>query len=297
LRHERATEEIREIAALYALGSLTQHEAQSFEVHMHEGCSICEAEFRKFEHVVAGIGLSSEEVAVPDYVRDLLLARVERESRAATPVAAQIKNSEPAAQPQKRPAASRPPIFSAPAQKRSNVFPIVLAAFFALIALLAYYALKTEKEANVQLRAKVSAANADSDTLRILLDVQRGRAKELEQIFTIAGKPESRVVRLAGQESAPAASGAILWDAPEGKFVALGFLPPEPEGKKFQLWFITPTIKSPAGFLKPDPTGRFFLSEPIPRNAADATAAVVTLEPDNGSQIPTTPFCAVARIQ
>ena len=72
MRHERATEEIRELTALYALGSLTQREARSFELHMNEGCSVCEAEFRKFKHAAAGIGFTAAEVAPPDYIRDLL---------------------------------------------------------------------------------------------------------------------------------------------------------------------------------------------------------------------------------
>jgi hypothetical protein len=45
MRHERATEELRELAAFYALGSLTQHEAHSFEIHVQEGCPVCEAGF------------------------------------------------------------------------------------------------------------------------------------------------------------------------------------------------------------------------------------------------------------
>ena len=65
MRHERATEELRELAALHALGSLTQHEARSFELHIKEGCSACETEFRKFEQAVSGIGLAGSEAAVP----------------------------------------------------------------------------------------------------------------------------------------------------------------------------------------------------------------------------------------
>ena len=93
MKHERATEEIRELAALYALGSLTQHEAQSFEIHMQEGCSVCEAEYHRFARTIAGMGFAAEEVAAPDYIRDLLLARIEREGQPAAPTVAPSQDS------------------------------------------------------------------------------------------------------------------------------------------------------------------------------------------------------------
>ena len=40
MRHDRATEETRETAALYALGALSQHEARAFEIHLAEGCDV-----------------------------------------------------------------------------------------------------------------------------------------------------------------------------------------------------------------------------------------------------------------
>jgi hypothetical protein len=46
----------------------------------------------------------------------------------------------------------------------------------------------------------------------------------------------------------------------------------------------------------PDQTGRVFMTLPVPKEAAGATAVVVTLEPDNGAQIPTQPYCAAGRI-
>ena len=73
MKHERATEEIRELAALYALGSLTQHEAHSFEIHLQEGCAVCEAEIHRLARTLAEMGFAAEEVPAPEYLRDLLL--------------------------------------------------------------------------------------------------------------------------------------------------------------------------------------------------------------------------------
>jgi anti-sigma-K factor RskA len=290
VRHEKPTEEIRELAALYALGSLTQHEARSFETHRNEGCSVCEDEFRKFERVLAGIGFSVEETPVPDYVRDLLTARIEREDRNVAPASEPAKEVE--AIPQARPAPR--PFLSQPARERPSSFPWVLSVAFALLALMAFYAYKSGQNMNAQLQAKASSAQTDVRDLQTLLEIQKGRVGELESIFAIVSKPDARILHLAGQAPAPAASGAILWDTHQNQCLIFGSFPLPPEGKAYQLWFLTPTTKIPAGLIKLDPTGRFYTMVAVPRDIPNLAVAV-TIEPDNGSQIPTMPFFAVGR--
>ena len=46
-------DEMRDLAALYALGSLTQSEARGFEGHLNEGCRSCKRELGGFEVVVS----------------------------------------------------------------------------------------------------------------------------------------------------------------------------------------------------------------------------------------------------
>jgi anti-sigma-K factor RskA len=296
LKHERATEEVRELAALYALGSLTQHEARSFELHVQEGCSVCESEIRKFERTVAGIGFSAEEVEPPGYIRDLLLARVEREPQAAaaTTVSEQKDEEEP-------PKVTRTPPPAAPAfsyqsgREKPGFIPWILTAALAVAAILAIYAWKSAQGANVQLQAKLSAAKTDSDNLQILYDVQKDKAQTLEQMLAILSKPGTRIARLIGRPAAPSAAGEILWDVEQNLCLLFGAFPPAPPGKIYQLWFVSPAAKVLVESVKLDPAGRSFFVVPVPKNAAGAIEALVTLEPDNGSQIPTTPYCAIGR--
>ena len=49
MRHQCPTHEIKEQAALYALGVLTQLEARAFESHVRDGCEICRSEVFRFE--------------------------------------------------------------------------------------------------------------------------------------------------------------------------------------------------------------------------------------------------------
>jgi hypothetical protein len=58
-------DELRDLAALYALRSLTQHEARSFEEHLAEGCESCEAEVGGFEGVVSDLAFAVAGVEPP----------------------------------------------------------------------------------------------------------------------------------------------------------------------------------------------------------------------------------------
>ncbi len=300
MKHERATEEIRELAALYALGSLTQHEARSFEIHMQEGCSVCEEEFRRFEHAVTGIGFAVDEIETPAYIRDLLMARVDREPQTAESKAAPDKKSEPEAQPaqpQEKPSAVPPakPVFSQLERKQPRIFAWILIAILAALVILAIFLWKSANDTNIQLQARAAAAAADADNLRIRLDIQKSKVDDLEQVLTIVGKPGARIARLVGQAVAPSSSGAVFWDKEQRQCLIVGSFPAAPQGKAYQLWFVTPAARVSAGFIKVETSGHAFTTISIPGNAADAAVVLVTLEPDNGSQIPTTPYYAIGR--
>ena len=71
-----AAHEMTDVAALYALGALSQHEARSFEAHLAEGCDICQAELESFEQTVRAVAFSAAEAEPPPRVRAELLATV-----------------------------------------------------------------------------------------------------------------------------------------------------------------------------------------------------------------------------
>jgi anti-sigma-K factor RskA len=290
LKHERATEEIRELAALYALGSLTQHEAKSFEAHIQEGCSVCEAEFRRFEQIIAKM---ADEIAAPDYVRDLLLARIERESQSA----AVIKEVQAKPIPPKAaaPATHQPLMLSQQYQKKTNPFAWTLIIIILIVAVVMGVTWWKGRSRISELENTISLKNEDIKDKEDVLEIQRGTIAQLDQIYAAAGKSGSRVFQLSGQPAAPAASGIILWDGAEGKFIAFGALPAAPQGKVYQFWFLSSTLRIPAGSIKQEVNGQFYISGMIPREAVGATVAAISLEPDNGSQLPTA-FYAVARI-
>lgn len=79
MSHTAAHEEMRELAALYALGALPPEEARIFEEHLAEGCATCAEELREYESVAAELALTATPAAPPAGARERLLARVSEE--------------------------------------------------------------------------------------------------------------------------------------------------------------------------------------------------------------------------
>lgn len=70
------TEQAQELAALYALGALTQHEARAFENLLAENGDVLADELAAFESVTAELALAADECAPSPSVRKNLLARI-----------------------------------------------------------------------------------------------------------------------------------------------------------------------------------------------------------------------------
>ena len=77
-------EEIEELAPLYALGVLTQHEARAFEEHLAEGCLSCREELLEFETVAGLLGAGAPEATPSEHVREQLLESVGQEEKRAS---------------------------------------------------------------------------------------------------------------------------------------------------------------------------------------------------------------------
>jgi hypothetical protein len=299
------TEEVRELAALYALGALTQHEASAFEAHLREGCAICESELRRFEQTAAGIGLAAEEIAPPEYVRDPLLERIEREHH--VPVLAAPTNPIEE-KPVPEPALPLLSTLSKPQSKRTmsySAFWFSQALMFALVVLCfgAIYmkmmiSMKADK---AQLQHELSSSQADVNDLRSLLLSQNEKSENLKQLLTVAGKPGVRIARLSAQPADPTFSGAVFWDTEQHRCLLMGSFPPPPIGRAYQLWLVVPSAKVPLpkfvslGLFAINPANPTFTTVPVPEIVLDAVAVGITLEPDSGSGMPNLPYIISGR--
>jgi anti-sigma-K factor RskA len=291
MRHERATDELREVAALYALGSLTQNEARNFETHLSEGCLVCETELRQFKRAAAGIGAGVNQAEPPEYIRDLLSARIEREPQIDMKQDDKVK-------PELDTVRTAPMIsyINEPQKKKTSILPWFLVAVLAIAAGLGGYLWKMEKGKNAQLQTKITDTQSNEKVLQGLLDTLREKNGNFEQLLETVSKPGTKIALLKGPAGIAGPLGEIIWDAEQNQCVIMGSFTSIPDGKTYQLWFITPTAKIPGGIFKFNPTGGTFAKIPIPVNAADATAIMLTVEPEGGSQVPTLPFYAVGPV-
>jgi hypothetical protein len=279
LKHERTSEEIQETAALYAMGSLNQHEAHSFETHLNEGCLVCKRELGIFEDVVAAMGLSLAEKNPPEYLRDLVTARIER---------TQKRESGTNARPDKKtevrnPGAGNPPkapprpVFSSLSPERSSYLPWTVALALALLAGITFYAWRESDRTVLQLRQKAAVAEADAENLRTLLDVQHERAGKFDEVVKMLSSPGSRMIELKGENAGGAGALALIWDPQKSAYLVTGTLPVAPESRAYELWAITPIAKTKACILKTDPIGRVYTEAKLPPETSKVDAFAVTL--------------------
>ena len=78
MSHREPTDDLSEQASLYALGVLDPEEARRFEVHLAEGCQVCERELREFIAVVGHLGAAAiPQSPRPEARRRLLGAAVQ----------------------------------------------------------------------------------------------------------------------------------------------------------------------------------------------------------------------------
>ncbi len=79
--HTAPTEEIRELASLYALEALSPDEAHDFEEHLTAGCTVCAEEVRSFRESLALIPFGVAAHEPPDHLRKELFARIQEPAK------------------------------------------------------------------------------------------------------------------------------------------------------------------------------------------------------------------------
>lgn len=284
MKHERPTGEIQETAALYALGSLSQHDARAFENHLKEGCGVCSAELRRFEGVVGFLGLTASDAEPPAYLRELFAAHVEHCAREAM--------SRAEVQAEKKPPAKAAPRLRNRLSAWSRALSWAMALGCAVLAGYSYYSWKQSEQSVQERTTELVAARSDAEQLSKMLELERGRSRELEHLNAILERPGARVVLLTGPEPSSSASVAIFWDVARRRWVVTGRLPKAGPGTEYKLWYVTRTGRYAAGILQQDSEGHVFTVLEGPEAGTEISQTIITLEPVGGSAQPTWPIIA-----
>jgi anti-sigma-K factor RskA len=142
-----------------------------------------------------------------------------------------------------------------------------------------------------ELAARLSERDAEAARARRLtseLAAARDDLQRLVRAHDIVAAPGARGVRLAGLGDAPAAAAQAYVDPGTRRAVFYASdLPPAPESKTYQLWFITDGRPVPAGVFDVDGQGQatVLVEDVAPSDAIEAWA--VTVEPVGGVPQPT----------
>lgn len=75
-QHTVPTEELRELASLYALDVLPYDEKASYEAHLSDGCEICAAEVAALRRITAVMGMTVDPVAPRPALRERLMRTI-----------------------------------------------------------------------------------------------------------------------------------------------------------------------------------------------------------------------------
>jgi anti-sigma-K factor RskA len=292
LKHDRVTEEIQETAALYALGALSQQEARAFDLHLMEGCEVCKAELTQFDQVTSVLGSATLPVTPSAYLRDLLTVRIEKE--AARPRSA---SGSVVAFPEKRSAAKK---LLGRVPSGSALVPWAVAAALLIAFAYTFISWRSERQSMHstldQERAQRYKYSDENASLKDQINKETELSTELAQINAVLSSPQYKVLYLSGQGPSPEATARVYWDIRGSRWVVTANLPPAPQGKIYQLWFVTSAAKVSAGLIKPDKTGHGFAVLAYPPTLPRVQKTAITLEPDGGSPQPTSDIYAIGNV-
>lgn len=281
-------EDYSEMLAAHALGALDAGERRALEAHL-SSCAECRAELDQWQETAATLTYA----APPGEPSPDLRARILQDARShprvkpgASARPASTESSARASEAAEAPEASEERKvlpFSPPARRRWSAPAIAgaLAAGLAFAALALSVFLLWQR--NVRQQAELAQ-------LRERLDRTQSELARAREMQAPLASPDAQAAMLAGTKAAPRAHAMLAFDKRTGRTMLLAYdLPPAPEGKAYQLWFIADGHVMPGGVFTPDARGHAELRDQMPDEGLKAPSAIfaVTLEPAGGTREPT----------
>lgn len=259
-----------DMAAAYALGTLSPEERQAFEVRLVEDSAL-RAEVVEYERVMGELGRLAEPIEPPPQLRARILDR----AAAVRPLhggrGTEVHDPEGTQDP----------------PRRAGV-PTWIAWGLAAAGLIVAAGLWNARQSVERDRAAVQAEYEDAlGRLQAADSMLAARDSLLE---AIRGR-DVRSATLAGAEGEAAAR--VFYDATDGQFAVFAFdLPDPPAGRTYQLWAIAEGGAAPVSVGTFDVVGgaatvRVPASQAVRGIEDDLSLAALTVEPAGGSPQPT----------
>lgn len=248
--------ELRELAAAYALDAVDASERAALDA-LHAQDADFRREVDAFREVGALMAYAAPTVAAPASLRDRILG----EARGVRSIA------------------SAPSEREKPATRARwvTVAPWLAAAACAAFGVFAYSGMQDARGAMVALSGELTQV--------------RTELQEKDRTLTAFMGPEVHVVSLAEANNKPTAR--VYWNHTRNVFIVTAFnVPRAPEGKTYQLWAISKSLKAPVsmGTFNTDEDGRATIIVPVGTAVSSIDVVelcAMTLEPAGGSPGPT----------
>lgn len=283
--------------AAHALGALDPDERRALALHLAT-CAECGAELEGWQETAAALAYSAPLAEPSANLRARILAGARAHSQTSNsrtggdgedgslgpsaPREASQASTSSTTSETSAPTSTKVLPFAPPAKRRWSA-PSV---FGALAASLVFAALLVSL---LVLWQRNNRMQAELSSLSNRLNETQGELARAREERAPPGSPEPQAAMLAGTKVAPRAHAMLAFDRQSGRAMLIAYdLPPAPEGKAYQLWFIAGERIMPGGVFTPDGRGHAELRDLMPaegRTAASATFAV-TLEPAGGVSKP-----------
>jgi len=236
--------------ALLALGQLEGPERAAVEKHL-EGCAACRRELEQLRGATALLALSAGGPTPPRRARERLLKAIAKEPK---------------------------PAKAAPRRWTWTLVPWFAAALSALIAVFFF----RESDGLAERVAELQSESAQQQS-------QIERAREVVSTLT---STEAVRVTLVAAKTPPQAQGRAIYVRDRSSLVFIASnMPALPAQKAYELWLIpTNGPPIPAGVFKPDSHGSATVIQPPLPQRVEAKAFAITIEPEQGSAVPTMPI-------
>ncbi|HUE84294.1 MAG TPA: anti-sigma factor [Pyrinomonadaceae bacterium] len=261
-------QEYKELFSVHALTALQPGDARMLTAHL-EQCSECRSAMDQWEETVGLLAFDAGAAEPSHHLRERIL---------------QTARNSPASSQGGGQTADATNVIPMPVQ-RSHSFS--MQSWAAIAAVFAFGAFV------ISLLVLWSQHNASKQELALLSiqvkDAQQQLARQREAI-EIVTTPGTQSVELEGTEVAPEAHATVAYDRSGRAVLLANNLPPTPEGKAYQLWFVVSGQLTPGKLFLPDTSGHGSVEDQIPAAARGSTGFAITLEPEGGVAAPTGPI-------
>lgn len=243
-------EELKEMYELYALGIAEDPERSEIASHLEQQCAACTSGVKHAIELVSLYGAMTELVEPPARLRARIVA-------------------------------------SASGETQRNWFwnwPRLWAGASAVLAVTAIYL----GYQGTERRHMLDDARGEISLMRVARENDHAALETVQSALSFLNEPETRLVTAGKQIELPP-KARVFMNAQRGVLMMASNLAKLPAGKIYQLWLI-PKGKSPvpSGLFQPDSEGNALYIRAGAVNMEETAAVAVSVEPESGSEAPTT---------